>query len=95
MPHFPPLFARLRREPSRAMSSPSRLSTDEIARLNEERRSSMLRKFSVPIMYAPLLPIVRVAFRHNPPVRDRLFAGCILAALTHAGVVMFSDSSVM
>lgn len=55
----------------------------------------MLRKFSVPIMYAPLLPLIRVSLRHNPPLRDKVFAGSILVALFHAGVVMSSDSSVL
>jgi len=71
------------------------LTPDEMRKLNEERRASMLRKFSVPIMYAPLLPLIRVSLRHNPPLRDKVFAGSILVALFHAGVVMSSDSSVL
>ena len=54
----------------------------------------MQNKMFVPLIYAPLLPMIRVGLRHNPPLRDVVFAGGVLTALTHAGYVMFSDSSV-
>jgi hypothetical protein len=48
----------------------------------------------VPLLYAPLLPLVRIGLKHKPPLRDACFAASVLAALAHAGYVMFSDSSV-
>lgn len=75
------------------MSAP--LSPDDFRRLNEERRASSLRKFMVPLFYAPLLPLIRVSLRHNPPLRDKAFAAGIACGLVHAGYVMFNDSSVL
>lgn len=73
----------------------SALSPEDIRRLNEERRASSLRKFMVPLFYAPLLPLIRVSFRHRPKLRDKLFAAGIACGLIHAGYVMVNDSSVM
>jgi hypothetical protein len=48
----------------------------------------------VPLLYAPLLPLIRIGLRGNPPMRDAAFAGAVLAALAHAGYIMSSDSTV-
>ena len=49
---------------------------------------------AVPLLYAPLLPLIRLTLRHNPPVRDAAFAAAVGVALLHAGYIMSSDSSV-
>ena len=41
----------------------------------------------------PAAATVRIGFRHNPPVRNALFGATVLAALTHAGVMMSRDST--
>ena len=46
-----------------------------------------------PILYAPLLPLIRIALRHRPRVRDRAFGMGVAAALCHAGYVMSLDST--
>lgn len=73
----------------------SRLTPEEIKRMNEERRTTTMRTFAVPFLYAPLLPLIRVSLGHNPPLRDRAFGAAIAVALAHAGYIMSSDSSVL
>ena len=46
-----------------------------------------------PLAYAPLLPLIRLGLRHNPPVRDVVFGSSVLLALAHAGWIMSQDSS--
>jgi len=50
----------------------------------------------VPLLYAPLLPLLRIGLRARlPPERlTQLTLGVIGVALSHAGYIMFSDSSV-
>ena len=59
------------------------------------RRKPDYNKF-VPLIYAPLLPLIRIAMRGRFPqhIIDRAFGAGVGIALAHAGVVMFSDSSV-
>ena len=59
------------------------------------RRKPDYNKF-VPLIYAPLLPLIRIAMRGRFPqhIIDRTFGAGVGIALAHAGVVMFSDSSV-
>ena len=62
------------------------------AAYNEQRRR---RQFTMlaPLAYAPLLPLIRIGLRHNPPVRDVVFGSSVLLALAHAGWIMSQDSS--
>ncbi|KAK3254631.1 hypothetical protein CYMTET_36161 [Cymbomonas tetramitiformis] len=62
---------------------------------NSRRKREVQWKYVVPLAYAPVLPLIRVGLRHNPPMRDKAFAAGILVALTHAGYIMFSDSTVL
>jgi hypothetical protein len=50
----------------------------------------------VPLVYAPLLPLIRIALRGRLPQKqvDTIFLTGVGMALSHAGYVMFSDSSV-
>lgn len=52
--------------------------------------------FMVPLLYAPLLPMIRLGLRNRvPPERiTHISLGVIGVALAHAGTIMFSDSSV-
>lgn len=51
----------------------------------------------VPLLYAPLLPLLRIGLRNRVTKRqlDLVTGGAIALALTHAGVIMFSDSTVL
>ena len=46
-----------------------------------------------PLAYAPLLPLIRIGLRKNPPLRDAVFGSCVLLALAHAGYIMAQDST--
>jgi hypothetical protein len=50
----------------------------------------------VPLLYAPLLPLVRIGLRNRlaPERLTQLTLGLIGVALVHAGTVIFTDSSV-
>lgn len=50
----------------------------------------------VPLLYAPLLPMLRIGLRNrvSPERLTQITAGVIGVALVHAGTIMFSDSSV-
>ncbi|KAK6945057.1 hypothetical protein RJ641_026159, partial [Dillenia turbinata] len=63
------------------MASPSDLSTQEAA-LRKQNRGSPV-KFLIPLFYAPVLPLIRIAFRRNPVLRDRLFYGTLAGAFAH------------
>jgi hypothetical protein len=41
-----------------------------------------------------LTPRASAGLRRNPPLRDKAFAGAVMAALAHAGYIMSSDSTV-
>ncbi len=62
------------------------------AEFNARRRASQQRMM-VPLLYAPLLPLIRLGLRNNPPLRDAAFGAAVLAALAHAGYIMSTDST--
>ncbi|XP_015578016.2 uncharacterized protein LOC8269548 isoform X2 [Ricinus communis] len=47
-------------------------------------------KFLVPLVYAPILPLIRIALRRNPVVRDRLFTAVLAGAFAH-GFYLVTD----
>eukprot|EP00884_Botryococcus_braunii_P015543 jgi/Botrbrau1/2672/Bobra.0203s0018.1 len=59
-----------------------------------EPRKPNYHKF-MPLLYAPLLPLVRIGLngRVKPATRDKIFMGTVLFALAHAGYMMSGDSS--
>jgi hypothetical protein len=77
----------------------------EVRRLQEEQRIAagyeQGRKDSfdllVPLLYAPMLPLMRIFGRGRvPPERlNMMMLGTIGLALSHAGYIMFSDSTVL
>uniref|UniRef100_A0A7N2L0U0 Uncharacterized protein n=1 Tax=Quercus lobata TaxID=97700 RepID=A0A7N2L0U0_QUELO len=40
-------------------------------------------KFLVPLIYAPVLPLIRLSLRKNPVLRDRLFTIVLAGAFAH------------
>ncbi|KAF6164524.1 hypothetical protein GIB67_025350 [Kingdonia uniflora] len=68
-------------------SSTSDLSNEEIAALRRQNRGAPI-KFLLPLIYAPVLPLIRIAFRRNPVVRDRLFTAVLAGALLHGGYLV-------
>jgi hypothetical protein len=47
--------------------------------------------YVTPLAFAPTLPLIRIAFRHKPVLRDRLFFGTIALGLMH-GAWLISKS---
>ncbi|KAI3754281.1 hypothetical protein L1987_54061 [Smallanthus sonchifolius] len=47
-------------------------------------------KFLVPLIYAPVLPLIRLTLRHKPVLRDRLFTAVLVGAFAH-GSYLVSD----
>ncbi|XP_023546130.1 uncharacterized protein LOC111805333 [Cucurbita pepo subsp. pepo] len=54
-----------------------------------KKRSAPI-KFLVPLVYAPVLPLIRIALRKNPVMRDRLFTAVLAGAFAH-GFYLVSD----
>lgn len=44
----------------------------------------------LPLIYAPVLPLIRIGLRHNPVWRDRLFYGVLAGAFVH-GTYLISE----
>ncbi|XP_059318571.1 uncharacterized protein LOC132068842 isoform X1 [Lycium ferocissimum] len=47
------------------------------------RRKGPAFEYLLPLIYAPVLPLIRIALRHKPVVRDRLFYGVLAGAFAH------------
>ncbi|CAK4123317.1 unnamed protein product [Aphanomyces euteiches] len=49
-----------------------------------------------PLLYGPMIPLIRIGLRGRLPQRqiDVIFLSSVGLALSHAGYIMFSDSSV-
>ncbi|XP_031256134.1 uncharacterized protein LOC116114111 isoform X2 [Pistacia vera] len=47
-------------------------------------------KFLIPLIYAPILPLIRISLRRKPVLRDRLFTGVLVGAFAH-GFYLVTD----
>ncbi|XP_022999556.1 uncharacterized protein LOC111493883 [Cucurbita maxima] len=63
---------------------------DSNSREGVPKKRSAPIKFLVPLVYAPVLPLIRIALRKNPVVRDRLFTAVLAGAFAH-GFYLVSD----
>ncbi|CAK9143422.1 unnamed protein product [Ilex paraguariensis] len=70
------------------MASPSDSSNQEAV----VRKPNMGRqfKFLIPLIYAPVLPLIRLSLRHKPVLRDRLFTAVLAGAFAH-GFYLVTD----
>jgi hypothetical protein len=80
--------------PSSVGVEPAPTNANKWAELNKSRKETAWRKFLFPLFYAPVLPLVSIALRNHPHLRNRAYAGGIVVGLAHAGWVMSGDSSV-
>ncbi|KAL5229724.1 hypothetical protein ABZP36_028500 [Zizania latifolia] len=48
---------------------------------HQQRKPPLL--MLLPLIYAPVLPLIRIGLRHNPVWRDRLFYGVLAGAFAH------------
>ncbi|KAI0492128.1 hypothetical protein M5K25_024571 [Dendrobium thyrsiflorum] len=44
----------------------------------------------LPLIYAPILPLIRIGLRRKPVLRDRLFYGVLAGAFAH-GTYLITD----
>ncbi|KAL0315794.1 UNVERIFIED_CONTAM: hypothetical protein Sradi_5457600 [Sesamum radiatum] len=49
-------------------------------------------KFLVPLIYAPVLPLIRLSLRHKPVLRDRLFTAVLAGAFAHGFYLVYPFS---
>ncbi|KAL9250304.1 hypothetical protein AKJ16_DCAP14307 [Drosera capensis] len=67
------------------MAPPSSLSDHETAaaaaKMKQKRGPPFL--LLVPLIYAPILPLIRISLRHKPVLRDRLFTAVLAGAFVH------------
>ncbi|XP_019227719.1 PREDICTED: uncharacterized protein LOC109209008 [Nicotiana attenuata] len=68
------------------MASPSDSAEPQVIR----RRKGPAFEYLVPLVYAPVLPLIRIALRHKPVLRDRLFYGVLAGAFAH-GTYLVTD----
>lgn len=47
-------------------------------------------KYLFPLIYAPVLPLIRLGLRRNPVLRDRLFTAVLAGGFIH-GFVLVTD----
>ncbi|KAJ4752304.1 SH3/FCH domain protein [Rhynchospora pubera] len=71
-----------------ASSSSSDFSSGEITAPPKQRKGPPFMML-VPLIYAPVLPLIRIGFRHNPVLRDRLFYGVLAGAFAHGTYLMY------
>ncbi|XP_022897486.1 uncharacterized protein LOC111411158 [Olea europaea var. sylvestris] len=69
------------------MASPSDPSKQNVVR--KQNKGAPI-KFLVPLIYAPVLPLIRLTLRHRPVLRDRLFTGVLAGAFAH-GLYLVTD----
>ncbi|KAM7509424.1 hypothetical protein LguiA_019877 [Lonicera macranthoides] len=72
------------------MASPSDPSNQELALKRQQNRAARQFKFLIPLIYAPVLPLIRLTLRHRPVLRDRLFTGVLVGAFAH-GFYLVTD----
>ncbi|GKV06440.1 hypothetical protein SLEP1_g18338 [Rubroshorea leprosula] len=62
-----------------AMASPS--DPSQLAHRKQQKGPPF--KFLVPLIYAPVLPLIRLGLRKNPVLRDRLFTLVLAGGFAH------------
>ncbi|KAG0517189.1 hypothetical protein BDA96_09G066900 [Sorghum bicolor] len=75
---------------SSSSSSSSRFDDPAAVRRPPQRERKPPYMLLLPLIYAPVLPLIRIGLRHNPVVRDRLFYGVLAGAFAH-GAYLISE----
>ncbi|KAK7388742.1 hypothetical protein VNO78_23569 [Psophocarpus tetragonolobus] len=66
-------------------SDPSKQEAEAVVR---RRNNGPPFKFLVPLIYAPVLPLIRLSLRHRPVLRDRLFTAVLAGAFLHGSYLV-------
>ncbi|RXH74490.1 hypothetical protein DVH24_029211 [Malus domestica] len=61
----------------------------EAAAAIRKRKPGHQIKFLIPLIYAPVLPLIRLSLRRNPVVRDRLFTAVLVGAFAHGFYLVY------
>ncbi|CAN6441972.1 unnamed protein product [Victoria cruziana] len=69
------------------MATPSDISAREVV-ANKQKKGPPI-KFLVPLIYAPILPLIRIGLRRNPVVRDRLFTAVLAGGFLHGSYLVY------
>nr|ABK27051.1 unknown [Picea sitchensis] len=69
---------------SQASSDPSVLAGEEIRR--QPRKPPF--KYLVPLVYAPILPLIKITLKRQPVLRDRLFFLVLGGAFCHGSYLI-------
>ncbi|XP_073132510.1 uncharacterized protein [Henckelia pumila] len=69
------------------MASPADPSTQNAVR---KQNKGPPFKFLAPLIYAPVLPLIRLSLRHKPVLRDRMFTTVLVGAFAH-GFYLVTD----
>ncbi|TQD90506.1 hypothetical protein C1H46_023944 [Malus baccata] len=64
-------------------------SNQEGAAAIRKRQPGHQVKFLIPLIYAPVLPLIRLSLRRNPVVRDRLFTAVLVGAFAHGFYLVY------
>ncbi|KAK6248449.1 hypothetical protein QUC31_020014 [Theobroma cacao] len=71
------------------MATPSHPSDSEVVYRRQNKGPPF--KFLVPLVYAPVLPLIRLSLRKNPVLRDRLFTLVLAGAFVHGSYLVCMD----
>ncbi|KAG4390625.1 hypothetical protein GLYMA_05G010400v4 [Glycine max] len=69
------------------MATPSDPSNQEA--VVRRRNNGPPIKFLLPLIYAPVLPLIRLSLRHKPVLRDRLFTAVLAGAFAHGFYLVY------
>ncbi|KAL8152558.1 hypothetical protein V2J09_010318 [Rumex salicifolius] len=81
-------------KPSFALNLDPMASSSEIP--NQEGGAAMMKQrrgpnfmLLLPLIYAPVLPLIRIGLRRNPVLRDRLFTAVLVGAFAHGTYLVY------
>ncbi|KAL9224014.1 hypothetical protein vseg_000090 [Gypsophila vaccaria] len=61
-----------------------------VAQQKMQRKRGPNMMLLLPLIYAPVLPLIRITLKHQPVLRDRLFFGVLAGAFIH-GTYLVTD----
>ena len=74
-------------------ANPDILSRLKVERDRSDRASTRFKRepnwlLMTPLLFAPILPGIKIVFRKNPALCDKLFKGTLAVAITHSSALM-------
>ncbi|XP_021764528.1 uncharacterized protein LOC110729123 [Chenopodium quinoa] len=72
------------------MASPYDPFKQEPIKQQQQKKKGPNFLLMLPLIYAPVLPLIRISLRHKPVIRDRLFTAVLVGAFAH-GAYLVTD----